>query len=151
MIESTVGAVRSIVQVYSVAGEIPPEPTARTWKVWSPPASSVGAVFVAGFVVPQSVNDDPSSEHWNFSIASVSLKVNDGVRLFDTSDGDAVIAGAAGVLCLANPKPKPGIDGEPEKSKQHQRQHAPAVPRSLCPTWPPCCSCAPLARSLDNE
>jgi hypothetical protein len=67
----------------------------------------VEAVSVAGLVVPQSVNDDPSSEHWNFSIESLSLKVNEGVRLFETSAGDALIAGAAGAVCLANPKPKP--------------------------------------------
>ena len=48
LIESTVGAVRSIVQVYRVAGEIPPEPTARTWKVCSPPASPVGLSWSPG-------------------------------------------------------------------------------------------------------
>ena len=107
LIDSTVGAVRSIVQVYRVAGEIPAESTARTWNVCNPSARSVEAVLVAGFVVPQSVNDDPSSEHWNFSTESLSLKVKDGVRFFETSDGEAVIAGAAGALCLANPKPNP--------------------------------------------
>jgi len=72
LIETTVGALRSITHVEDVAELVSDPDTAFTWNVCDP-AASPEYVFVLGRVVPQSANEPLSSLHWNFVIAAESV------------------------------------------------------------------------------
>jgi hypothetical protein len=60
---------------------------------------------VLGLVVPQSVNEEPSSEHWNFVIACESVYVKDAEAWFVGLAGFAESEGAGGGSLFAIPAP----------------------------------------------
>ena len=94
LIESTVGAVRSISHVYAVAALVEEPDTARTSNVCDPAASGPAYDFEDGRVVPQSENEPPSKRHWNFVIAAESVYVNNADCTFVGFAGNTEIVGA---------------------------------------------------------